>query len=94
MGLAFPLAPSATVTDGLFDVIVFGDLKRRDLIPYYRALRAQRHLTLPKTKAYKAKKILIESRKPILIHADDQVIGHTPVEIEIRPKALKVLVDR
>jgi diacylglycerol kinase (ATP) len=94
MAHLLPIAPSAKVTDGELDVIVFGNLTRGELVSYYKALRAQMHLTLPKTQSYKAKKIKIESRTPMAVHADDQVVGTTPVTIEVRPKALKVLVDR
>lgn len=94
MAHLLPLAPSAKVTDGELDVIVFGDLTRGELLPYYRALRAQMHLTLPKTEDYKARTIKIESSTPMVVHADDQIVGHTPVTIEVKPKALKVIVDR
>ena len=42
----------------------------------------------------KGKTITIQSRRRMNVHCDDRVVGTTPVTIEARPKALKVLVDR
>ncbi len=93
-GSAVPIAPDAKVTDGQLDVVVVGDLTRRELIPYFRALVAKRHLTLPKVTTLRAKRVLIEANRAMRVHADDQIVGRTPVTIEAEPRALKVLVER
>lgn len=94
MGAGLAIAPEARLTDGQLDVVVVGDLNYRELIPYYRALRSQIHPALPKVTTFKAKEIIIESLWDIAVHADDRVIGRTPITIEIAPRALKVIVDR
>lgn len=94
MAYAIPVAPEAKLTDGKLDVIIVGDLRRHELIPYFRAMRAQMHRTLPKVQILKAKTVRIESRHVFNVHCDDTVVGTTPVTIETAPRALKVLVDR
>jgi diacylglycerol kinase (ATP) len=94
MAYAMPIAPGAKVTDSLLDVIVFGDLKRSELIPYFRAVRAQLHTTLPKVKTMQGSVIKIESYRKMGVHCDDKVITRTPATIEVQPGALKVLVER
>ena len=94
MAYALPVAPGAKLTDGELDVVVVGDLKRNELIPYYRAFRAQMHMNLPKVQTFRAKNISIETRHRLNVHCDDKVIGTTPVNIVAQPRALKVLVDR
>jgi diacylglycerol kinase (ATP) len=94
MGLGEPLAPGARLTDGVLDVVVVGDLSRREMIQYYRAMKAQAHLDLPKVTRIRAKKILIESRHRMAVHCDDAIIGTTPVTITAVAKALKVLVEK
>jgi YegS/Rv2252/BmrU family lipid kinase len=91
---SLPIAPSAKVTDGLLDVVILGDLDRKELLTYYRAIRQQIHPTLPKTQIVQAKHIQIESRRRMPVHVDDQVRGSTPVTIEAKPKALRVVVER
>jgi YegS/Rv2252/BmrU family lipid kinase len=94
MAYAVPVAPGAKVTDGELDVVIVGDLKRSELIPYYRAVRAQVHMNLPKVTTKRAREIRIESRRRMNVHCDDQVVGTTPVTITVQPRALKVLVER
>lgn len=94
MGLAAPVAPNAKVTDGELDIVILGDLSRGELIPYYRAMRQQLHLTLPKAKELRGKVVRIDSRRRMPVHCDDRIIGTTPVTIEAKPKALKVLVEK
>jgi diacylglycerol kinase (ATP) len=93
-GSAVPIAPEAKVTDGKLYVVIIGDLKRRELVPYFRAVLATRHLNLPKVTSLRAKEIRIETRRPMRVHCDDQIVGTTPVTILAEPKALKVLVER
>jgi YegS/Rv2252/BmrU family lipid kinase len=94
MAHSLALAPSAKVTDGLLDLVIFGDLDRSELLPYYRALRAQMHTSLPKCKIRQAKTIKIESRRRLPVNTDDKVLFRTPVTIETAPKALKVVVEK
>ena len=94
MGFAAPVAPAAKVTDGELDMVVVGDLQRRELIPYYRAIRAQTHLELPKVHSLRAKEVRIEARRRMNVHCDDRVVGTTPVTITAQPGALRVMVDR
>ena len=93
-GSALPIAPEAKVTDGQLDVVIVGDLKRSELLPYFRAVLNKRHLNLPKVTTLRAREVCIESRHRMYVHADDQIIGKTPVTITAEPKAIKVLVER
>jgi diacylglycerol kinase (ATP) len=90
---AVPIAPEADVADGVLNMVVFGDVRRRELLSYLRALRAQMHLDLPKVSSAAVRKVRIESRRPRNVHCDDQIIGVTPCTVEVAPGALKVLVD-
>ncbi len=93
IGQAIPIAPEASIEDGLLDVIVIADIRRSQLPAYLRALRAQMHLGLPKVHAYRAREVTIESASRRNVHADDGAAGTTPVTISVQPRALKVIVD-
>jgi diacylglycerol kinase (ATP) len=94
IGYALPLAPGAKVTDGELDVVVIGNLTLRELLPYYRAVRAQVHLKLPKVSTLRAREVKIEGRRRMNVHCDDAVLRISPAVITIEPGALKVLVER
>ena len=91
MALADTMAPDARVTDGLLDVILIGDLSRFEIISYYNAIKHHRHLELPKVASLKAKEVRIESRAPMNVHCDDQVVGQTPASFGVEPGALRVI---
>jgi len=90
---AVPIAPDADIADGLLDVVILSDLKRHELRPYLRALRAQMHLGMPKVTVLRGREIRFEAAHSRNVHADDQIVGLTPITITVAPNALKVLVD-
>lgn len=90
---AVPIAPEADIADGLLDIVILSDLKRHDLRPYLRALRAQMHLGLPKVTVLRGREVRFEAARARNVHADDQILGITPLTVSVAPKALKVLVD-
>jgi YegS/Rv2252/BmrU family lipid kinase len=94
MAHSLAVAPSAKLTDGELDLVIIGDLDRKELFTYYKAMRQQMHITMPKVKLFRAKEVRIESRRRLAVHSDDKVPCTTPVTITAEPKALKVVVER
>jgi YegS/Rv2252/BmrU family lipid kinase len=94
MAHALAVAPSAKLTDGELDLVILGNLDRKELFSYYKAMRQQMHITLPKVKLYRAKEVRIEARRRMPVHSDDKVPCTTPVTITAEHKALKVIVER
>jgi len=94
IGMGFPVAPSARLTDDLLDVIIFGALTRREMIPYLKAVRAQAHADLPKVQTLQAKTVHIRSTRPLRVHVDDRARRRTPITLTLVPDALGVMVDR
>jgi len=91
---AVPIAPEADVDDGYLDVVLLQDIERHELLEYLKALRAQMHLGLPKVKVLRARREvrIATHRRRRNVHADDTVVGVTPVQITVEAGALKVLV--
>jgi YegS/Rv2252/BmrU family lipid kinase len=94
LGSAMPVAPEAKVTDGAFDIVVVGDLTRREVLQYYRAVRNQLHPGLPKVTTVRGREVTIESSRPRNVHVDDRVVDVTPVTITLHAHALRVAVER
>lgn len=94
MAEGIAVAPDAKLTDDKLNVVIIGDLKRSELLPYYRAFRAQTQESLPKVCSLTAREVFINGPHSMNVHLDDQVVGTTPVSISSEPRALKVLVDR
>lgn len=94
VGLNFPIAPNARLTDDFLDIVIIDPIARREWFPMYRAIMSQTHLDLPQVRTMRGREILIESRHPHRVHVDDRARKKTPVLVRIAPKALRVIVDR
>lgn len=93
VGLNLPIAPHASLTDDYLDLVLIDPLIRREYLPYYRAIRAQSHITLPKVRTLRARSIRINARHPLLVHVDDRARKKTPVNIRLVPEGLLVVAN-
>ena len=86
------LAPQADPGDGLLDMLIIGDITRPDLLCSLPRIYRGTHLTHPKVTIKRARQIRIETREPISLHADGELLGGSPVSFRILPAALNVAV--
>jgi diacylglycerol kinase family enzyme len=91
MGPGLPVAPEASLDDGLFDVRVFlhhtkGDLAR-DLASIASGHRPDERRVLTE----RASRVGITSPRPLPARADAVDLGWTPVVFEIRPRVLGIV---
>ncbi len=86
-------APNAELDDGLFDVLIVGDISKPDFIFSLPRLYKGTHLTHRKIRLKQAREIEIASRNgPLPLQADGELLGEAPAKFRILPKALKVIV--
>jgi YegS/Rv2252/BmrU family lipid kinase len=88
------VAPRAVPDDGLFDVLVAGDLKLRENLRLLGPLRRGTHLDRPHRKIEwtTARRVEVSSPDPIRLDLDGEQPGVLPVTFEILPGALEVVV--
>lgn len=91
-GGAMQMAPGAQVDDGLLDVVLVQDVGRLGLLRLFTQIFDGKHIQDPKVTFQRAKHIRIEPETPTPLLVDGEVFGRTPVEIEVLPGALDVLV--
>ena len=106
-GYSLPLAPDAKIDDGRFEVVVFRNFSKTDFIRHVLAALFRRNKPRdpaaandpldythhPKIRTYKARRVLVltSSRHPWPVHADAIPRGHTPADVAVVPKALRVI---
>jgi diacylglycerol kinase (ATP) len=88
------LLPGARPDDGLFDVLIVGDVTKRDLLVAFPKLYRGTFLPHPKAELLRGRTITVESEKPLPIELDGEQPGTTPVRFEVIPGALRVRVPR
>ncbi len=89
------VAPSARVDDGLFEVVRFGDLARRDFVISLPRLYRGTHYTHPHVRHSQGAEILaapgVGVTQPIEIEADGEIVGALPARFSLLPAALSLL---
>jgi diacylglycerol kinase (ATP) len=84
--------PGASVQDGLFDVLIVGDLSKFDLLKSLPTIYNGTHLTHPKVILKQAVAIEVHSQQDMPIQADGEIVGETPAMFSILPSALNLIV--
>jgi YegS/Rv2252/BmrU family lipid kinase len=86
------IAPNADVSDGLFDVVIIGDVSKPDLLRSLPRVYKGTHLTHPKITLKRASRIEITSRTRSAVQADGELLGDAPASFAVLPMALNILV--
>jgi diacylglycerol kinase (ATP) len=88
------ICPEASPDDGLFDVLLIGDLTKRDLLLTLPKTYRGRHLPHPKAEVLRGATVEVEAAEPLPVELDGEQPGTTPARFEIVPGALRLRVPR
>jgi diacylglycerol kinase (ATP) len=91
-GGAMWLAPEARADDGLFDVVLIGDVTKLDFVTTAPKLYKGKHLAHPKVELLRSGRVRVDAVEHLPIELDGEQVGTTPVTFEIVPGALRVRV--
>jgi diacylglycerol kinase (ATP) len=91
IGGGMRVTPNAVVDDGLFDVLVVTPLSRTAFMRVFPRVFAGTHLTDPRVTVHRAKHVRIEAEN-VAAYADGERVSLLPVDVEIVPGALRVLM--
>ena len=91
-GGAMWLAPGARPDDSLFDVVLIGDVTKRDFITTAPKIYKGTYLGHPKVELLHSRAVTVDAPERLPIELDGEQVGTTPVHFEILPAALRVRV--
>jgi YegS/Rv2252/BmrU family lipid kinase len=86
------LAPDASSNDGLFDVIVIGDVSKLDFATTSPKLYKGGHIGHPRVEVVRSSTVAVDAAVPLPIELEGEPVGTTPARFEIVPRALRVRV--
>src|SRR5204862_2579136 len=86
------IAPEADPEDGRFDVLLLGDLTKRDLLLTLPKTYKGKHLPHPKAERLRGSTVEIDASKPLPVELDGEHPGTTPARFELVPRALRLRV--
>ncbi|GAC1621197.1 MAG: diacylglycerol kinase family lipid kinase [Candidatus Acidiferrum sp.] len=93
-GAGLRLAPEARTDDGLLDVVLLGNLKLLEILALVPRLLVQGELRTSRIERMKTTRVRLTTDRPCLFHGDGELLGPAPVEVEVIPGAIQVLVPR
>ena len=92
LGGGMKMVPEAEPDDGLLDVLLIGDLTKRDLLLTMPKTYRGKHLPHPKATLLRGTTVEIDAPEPLPVQLDGEQPGTTPVCFEIVPRALRLRV--
>jgi YegS/Rv2252/BmrU family lipid kinase len=84
------IAPDARPDDGLFDVVIAGDVTKLELLLQVPRVYRGTHLAHPKVDVYRSSTVRVESDERVVLQADGEYVGEAPATFRLLPGALTV----
>jgi diacylglycerol kinase (ATP) len=91
-GAGIRLAPDALLDDGWLDAIVVEDLNTLQVLALLPRLLKSGELRTPRVKRFRVKSVKLTADRPCLFHGDGEILGPAPVQIDVVPQGVRVLV--
>lgn len=93
-GSALHVAPDALLTDGLLTIHAYRRFSKWELVRHFWGITKGRRRYSPKVETFLAKEVRIETGNPLPAHLDGQSCGHTPLDLNAVPAALRVITPK
>lgn len=93
-GGAVYLAPDAKTDDGKLELVLVEDLSLLQILLLLPALILHGRLPTSRIRRFSVQCARIETDPPAWFHGDGELLGLTPVEVSVVPKAIRVLRAR
>jgi diacylglycerol kinase family enzyme len=88
------LAPGAVPDDGLFDVVLIGDIGKADFLTTAPKIYKGKHVSHPKVEVVRSARVGVDAVERLPIEVEGEQVGTTPAVFEIVPGALRLRVPR
>ena len=90
LGGGMMMCPEAEPDDGQLDVLLIGDVTKRDLLFVLPKTYRGKHLPHPRLEALRGRVITVDADEPLPIEIDGEQPGTTPARFEVVPRALRL----
>jgi diacylglycerol kinase (ATP) len=92
-GAGVRLAPGADIGDGLLEVVLLEKLSLFEVAALLPRLIASGEVRTSHLRRWRIRRVRLTTARSCLFHGDGEIIGPTPVEIEVVPRAIQVLAS-
>ena len=91
-GGSMHVAPQAVPDDGLFDVVVFGDIARFEALRSINDIYSAKHVQNPKVTTWRTAEVRVTSEERVLVDVDGEMCGTLSATFTVVPRALDLVV--
>ena len=92
-GSGLKLGPGASIDDGEMDLGILQRMSRPSLLKAFGMLQKEgRHVFHPSVIYHRFKHLRIETNEPMAINIDGELIGCTPLDMQVIPQAIRLIV--
>jgi YegS/Rv2252/BmrU family lipid kinase len=85
------VAPSASLADGLLDVVVIHETGKLEFLRTFPKVFSGRHVEHPAVAVHRAAHVELDADRPLAVYADGEPAGTLPATFTVRPAAITVL---
>jgi YegS/Rv2252/BmrU family lipid kinase len=86
------LAPGASLTDGLLDVVIIEDMPKLRYLRLAPTVFSGRHLRYREVSVARGREVRISATEPFTLYADGEAIAELPVTVRVLPGAVRMIV--
>ncbi|KTE90670.1 lipid kinase [Desulfitobacterium hafniense] len=90
VGGGMMIAPHAELDDGLFDIVVLGNLSMFQLLRHLPKIYQGHHLEVPDVTVHRGKEVSIISNPSAYLELDGEHPGFTPVHFSLIPQGIRL----
>lgn len=88
------LAPNASLTDGLLDVVIIEDMPKHRYLRLAPTVFRGRHVRHRGVDVIRGREVHISASEPFTLYADGEAIAELPVTVRALPGAVRMIVPR
>src|SRR5262249_22077926 len=90
-GAGLRLAPRALPDDGELDIVLVEPLSALEVLDLLPRLAGSEEVRMPQITRWRARAVRLSTDRPARFHGDGEILGPTPVQIDVVPRAVRVL---
>jgi diacylglycerol kinase (ATP) len=93
-GSGVRIAPAAKMDDGWLELVLIRDLAWTRLVEAIPIVLTSGDIRFPEVERFRCKRVLLEASRRVRVHGDGELLGGSPAEFEILPRAIRVMVPK
>lgn len=90
-GAGIRIAPSAKLDDGWLDLVIVRPVKWTRFLEAIPVLLTSGDLRFEEVERLRCRRVCIQSDRPMIVHGDGEILGESPIEVDVTPAAIRVV---